>query len=189
MSQNGWTDDFIGSEWFAKSFIPQATVQNKSGKPILLILDSHGSHETCEIIRLTEANNIIILCLPPHTTHKLQPLDVGVFGPFQRAWLERCDYITELTGTEMPKEDFVKEYMCVRQETFRPSTVTSAFRKSGTWPIDKTVFTDDDFVTDAHILSYFSVFYTDLFDEVFMFESLSLDMIRWLVTCCHHVHS
>ena len=44
-------------------------------------------------------------------------------------------------------------------------------------------------VTDAHILSYFSVFYTDLFDEVFVFESLSLDMIRWLVTCCHHVHS
>ena len=44
-------------------------------------------------------------------------------------------------------------------------------------------------VTDAHILSYFSVFYTDLFDEVFVFESLSLIMIRWLVTCCHHVHS
>ena len=44
-------------------------------------------------------------------------------------------------------------------------------------------------VTDAHILSYFSVFYTDLFDKVFVFESLSLDMIRWLVTCCHHVHS
>ena len=33
---------------------------------------------------------------------------------------------------------------------------------------------DWDDVTDAHILSYFSVFYTDLFDEVFMFESLSL---------------
>ena len=44
-------------------------------------------------------------------------------------------------------------------------------------------------VTDAHILSYFSVFYTDLFDEVLVFESLSLNMIRWLVTCCHHVHS
>ena len=43
-------------------------------------------------------------------------------------------------------------------------------------------------VTDAHILSYFSVFYTDLFDKVFVFESLSLDMIRWSVMCCHHMH-
>ncbi|KAF8230502.1 hypothetical protein L208DRAFT_1096569, partial [Tricholoma matsutake] len=24
-SQNGWTDDFIGAEWFEKSFIPQST--------------------------------------------------------------------------------------------------------------------------------------------------------------------
>ena len=48
---------------------------------------------------------------------------------------------------------------------------------------------DTLFVTDAHILSYFSVFYTDLFDEVFVFEPLSLVMIRWLVMCCHHVHS
>lgn len=101
--------------------------------------------QTCEIIHLAEANNIIILYLPPHTTHKLQPLNIGVFGPFQRAWLGQCDYITELTGTEMPKEDFVKEYMHIRQETFCLSTVTSAFRKSGTWPIDKTVFTDDNF--------------------------------------------
>ena len=46
-----------------------------------------------------------------------------------------------------------------------------------------------EFVMDTHILSYFSVFYMDLFDEVFVFESLSLDMIRWLVMCCHHVHS
>jgi DDE superfamily endonuclease len=93
MSQNGWTDDFIGAEWFEKSFIPQSTARNKSGKPILLVLDGHGSHETSEIIRLAELHNIVILCLPPHTTHKLQPLDVGVFGPFQRAWLDQCDCI------------------------------------------------------------------------------------------------
>ena len=144
-SQNGWTDDFIGAEWFEKSFIPQATAQSTSGKPILLVLDGHGSHETSEIIRLAEANNIIILCLPPHTTHKLQPLDVGVFGPFQRAWLDRCDDIAELTGSEMPKENFIMEYMQVRQATFRLPTIVSAFKKSGLWPIDRTVFSDDDF--------------------------------------------
>jgi hypothetical protein len=47
----------------------------------------------------------------------------------------------------MPKEDFIKEYMEVRQEPFCPSTVISAFKKSGTWPVDRTVFTDDDFAT------------------------------------------
>ena len=54
--------------------------RNTSGKPILLVLDGHGSHDTLPIIDLALSHGIIIFCLPPHTTHKLQPLDVGVFG-------------------------------------------------------------------------------------------------------------
>ena len=77
----------------------------------------------------------------------LQPLDVGVFGPFQHAWLDRCDSIVELTGSEMPKEDFVKEYMQVREGSFCPSTIISAFKKSGAWPVDRSIFTEDDFAT------------------------------------------
>ncbi len=88
VSPNGWTDDFLCLKWFEKTFVPQATARNTSGKPILLIYDGHGSHNSAELIRLARANNIILFCLPPHTTHKLQPLDVGVFGPFQNAWIE-----------------------------------------------------------------------------------------------------
>lgn len=113
LSPNGWTDDFLCLKWFEKSFIPQASKRNMSGKPIFLIYDGHGSHNTAELIRIARKNNCILFCLPPHTTHKLQPLDVGVFGPFQRAWIERCDEIVEDTGEEMPKSDFVREYMAV----------------------------------------------------------------------------
>lgn len=144
-SSNGWTEDFIGAEWFEKSFIPQATARNMSEKPILLILNGHGSHETSRILQLAEIHNIIILCLPPHTTHKLQPLNVGIFGPLQRAWLERCDAVVELTDSEMCIEDFIDEYMQVRQALIRPSMIISAFKKSGIWPIDRTVFIDDDY--------------------------------------------
>ena len=43
----------------------------------------------------------------------LQPLDVGVFGPFQCAWANCCDEIVDDTGEEMPHEDVVKHYMDV----------------------------------------------------------------------------
>lgn len=33
-----------------------------------------------EFITFCQEHKIIPLCLPPHTTHRLQPLDVGVFG-------------------------------------------------------------------------------------------------------------
>lgn len=116
-----------------------------SGKPILLIYDGHGSHDTLGLIELAQEHNIILFCLPPHTTHKLQPLDVGVFGPFSRAWTDRCDQIVEDTGEEMPRENFVKEYMDVRRTTFKESTIRAAWKKSGCWPIDRTVFKDDDY--------------------------------------------
>ncbi len=145
MSPNGWTDDFLGTDWFKLSFLPQSTARNTSGKPILLVYDGHGSHETTPIIRMALERNTILLCLPPHTTHKLQPLDVGVFGPAQRLWTERCDDIVIELQTEMRKEDFVKEYMAVREKSFKESTIRSAWRASGAWPINPDVFTDQDY--------------------------------------------
>jgi hypothetical protein len=53
--------------------------------------------------------------------------------------------VVELTGSEMRKEDFIDEYMNVREATFRASTIISAFRKSGAYPINREVFMDDDF--------------------------------------------
>jgi hypothetical protein len=68
-----------------------------------------------------------------------------MFGPFQHAWADRCDDIVEETGEEMPREQFVKHYMEVRQKTFKESTIINAFRKSGCWPINPDVFTDEDY--------------------------------------------
>ncbi|PCH38502.1 hypothetical protein WOLCODRAFT_66605, partial [Wolfiporia cocos MD-104 SS10] len=53
--------------------------------------DGHGSHTTKCMVELAIANNIHLFCLPPHMTHKLQPLDVGVFRPLQQKWQEHCD--------------------------------------------------------------------------------------------------
>lgn len=145
LSPNGWTDDFLCTEWFRKSFIGQSKARNKSGKPILLMLDGHGSHEKLIMIDLGLTHGIIIFCLPPHTTHRLQPLDVGVFGPFSRAWADRCDEIVDELGKEMPREDFVKEYMGVRGPAFKGNTIRKAFEKSGAWPVNSSIFTDEDY--------------------------------------------
>jgi hypothetical protein len=172
MSENGWTDDFLCKQWFKNSFIPQATARNTSGKPILLIYDGHGSHEKLELINLAQDHNIILFSLPPHTTHKLQPLDVGVFGPFQRAWSERCDEVVEDTGEEKPREDFVKEYVDVCSKTFKSTTIITAFRKSSCWPVNCDVFTDEDYAPSIpmstslhHVPSSFPVGIQDLDDE------------------------
>lgn len=49
---------------------------------MLLVLDGHGSHITINVIEFAKSNGIHLLCLPSHTSHILQPLDVGVFKSF-----------------------------------------------------------------------------------------------------------
>ncbi|XP_046384950.1 MFS-type transporter clz9-like [Ischnura elegans] len=64
-------------------------------KPVLLLLDGHCSHtKSQELINMAREKNVIMLTSPPHTTHRLQPLDVGSMAPLQnyyeqevRKWL------------------------------------------------------------------------------------------------------
>ena len=56
-------------------------------RPVLLVLDGYGSQVTINVIEYARSNEILLLCLPSHTFHILQPLDVGVFKPFKTFFL------------------------------------------------------------------------------------------------------
>lgn len=75
-------------------------------------MDGHASHETDEMIEAAFAARVILLRLPPHTTHKLQPMDVGVFGPFQNAWVNHC-CDQACRGEEITRLTLIPEYMKV----------------------------------------------------------------------------
>ncbi|KAJ2965798.1 hypothetical protein NUW54_g13997 [Trametes sanguinea] len=154
MSPNGWTDDALCAEWFEHSFIPQAKAKQTCDAPILLIYDGHGSHATPALVELALKHNIHLFCLPPHTTHKLQPLDVGVFAQLADAWTKRCDAVCTETDREMRREDVVREYMGVRQAAITPQLIQSGFRACGLNPLNPHVFKPEDFapskVTSIH---------------------------------------
>src|SRR4030081_427431 len=91
ISNNGWTTDEIGLRWLQKIFIP-ATQSCSVGRYRLLILDGHGSHLTPEFDEICTQNDIIPICMPPHSSHLLQPLDVGCFAPLKRAYGRLIEY-------------------------------------------------------------------------------------------------
>ena len=150
----GWTDNNTCLEWFRKTFIPQATARRENPEEtIILVMDGHESHKTPEMQRLALEHNIEFFFLPPHTTHRLQPLDVGVFGPLQRRWQQRCDEIISETNGEVPRSQFVKEYMGVRNEVFTKELIQSAWKKAGMWPPNSHKFTEEDFAP-SKLMSY-----------------------------------
>jgi hypothetical protein len=84
VSENGWTTDELGFEWI-KHF-NQHTAARTAGVYRLLIVDGHSSHATPEFDQYCANNKIITLCMPPHTSHLLQPLDVSYYSPLKRAY-------------------------------------------------------------------------------------------------------
>lgn len=83
----------------------------------MLILDGHGSHVSSKFIDFYIKNQIVALCLPLHTTHILQPLDVGIFGPLSQTYkmlIERkCQYGT---GWSVHKTSFLQYYIEAREK-------------------------------------------------------------------------
>jgi len=70
----------------------------------LMILDGHGSHMVVQAIE--EANNlgINLLTLSTHTTHRLQPLDVSVFGHFKNYFrFKRASWMAKNLGAEVKR--------------------------------------------------------------------------------------
>jgi hypothetical protein len=84
MSDKGWTSNEIGLIWLKQHFEPRT--RSPKAEDRLLIVDGHNSHCSIEFIEFCDAHRIHLLILPPHTTHKLQPLDKAIFGPLGKAY-------------------------------------------------------------------------------------------------------
>ncbi|XP_065674145.1 uncharacterized protein LOC136091088 [Hydra vulgaris] len=76
----GWMVESTFMELF-NHFIK--SVRPSKANPVLLILDNHETHMSINFINLASDNDVIVLTIPPHTSHKLQPLDIAVYGPFK----------------------------------------------------------------------------------------------------------
>ncbi|KAJ8305255.1 hypothetical protein KUTeg_015800 [Tegillarca granosa] len=76
---SGYMDHCLFQSWFEYVFIPYCG----SARPVLLIMDNNDSHITLDTINIAFKNQIELLCLPPHTTHILQPQDVHINGPLK----------------------------------------------------------------------------------------------------------
>ncbi|KAF2896804.1 hypothetical protein ILUMI_09372 [Ignelater luminosus] len=84
---------------------PNSWFTNASkANPVILLLDGHASHtQSLELIDEARNNGVTIICFPPHTTHKLQPGDVGFMRPLSAfygqavtAWLRSNPEATDI---------------------------------------------------------------------------------------------
>ncbi|KNG44751.1 plasma membrane calcium-transporting atpase 2 [Stemphylium lycopersici] len=132
VSDNGWTTNQLGVEW-VKHF-NQHTATRTAGVYRLLILDGHSSHATPEFDQYCAENKIITLCMPPHTSHLLQPLDVSCFSPPKRAYGREIEKLACQGVYHIDKIDFLTVYQQIRLTVFTQQNIQAGFKATGLVP-------------------------------------------------------
>ena len=72
-----------------------------------------------------------IFCLPPHTSHILQPLDVVLFQPFKHYHAKAVDYAYRTGCGDFNKLEFLAAIGSIRQQTFKRNSILSSLRECG----------------------------------------------------------
>ena len=129
-------------------------------------MDGHDTHERPEIQRAiydcldNEDLEIVLLCFPSKTTHKCQPLDVLVFSAVERQWQKICSEYLE-NGMPMNRLTVIPAYIQSTRDVMTKELITKAFEKTGLHPVNRQIFTEEDFApskassTVAHVPSSF----------------------------------
>jgi len=136
---SGWIQSEIFSQWFLH-FI-------KHTKPTKKILDRHYSHiRNLEVITLAQENHVDIICLPPHSSHKMQPLDKAFMGPLKtfysqeiEKWL--CSHPGRVVTVYQIGELFGNAYKLAATGEI----AANGFRATGLFPCDKNIYRPCDF--------------------------------------------
>ncbi|KAJ8882167.1 hypothetical protein PR048_018655 [Dryococelus australis] len=78
---SGWIQSYLFTQWFC-DFLGK--VKPTAESPVLLILDGHYSYSrNLDVLNKARTHNVFIVCRPPHSSHKLQPLDKTFMSPLK----------------------------------------------------------------------------------------------------------
>lgn len=131
---------------YLKHFIQHAKCSTSNPRPTLLIMDNHSAHISLAVVELAKKYGVCLVTLYPHTSHKLQPLDRTVFGPFKRFYNNAlANWMREHPNTVFSIYDVASAAKTAFDLAFTRNNILSGFRSCGICPLNPDIFTDEDF--------------------------------------------
>ena len=105
---------------------------------ILLIIDGYSSYITGKLITACISTCINLLIMPPHCSHVLQPLDVGVFSPLKRFHSQEVDRYARQSIGRITRDYWVDIYIRIRARAFTKSNIQAAWKGSSLIPYNRS---------------------------------------------------
>lgn len=138
--ETGWMTGPVFFQWLQHF---QKYAKASPTEKVLLIVDGHSSHKYLDALLYAKENGIVLLCLPAHCTHRMQPLDVAFFGPLKTYYDQQ---ITKWLKAHPGRVVTQFQIGGLLNEAYgKAATVQNAahgFAKTGIYPINPDVFPD-----------------------------------------------
>jgi hypothetical protein len=139
-SPRGWTSNELGLRWLEQHFEPNTRPAGRGrSRYRFLILDGHGSHITPDFQDSCAKHKIVLLSLPAHTSHMLQPLDVSILTPVKHLFKQTIDSRLQMGKVPIPRTEFLNVYCETRLQAMTAKNITSGFRKAGLIPFNPAI--------------------------------------------------
>ncbi|CAH2095633.1 unnamed protein product [Euphydryas editha] len=118
--------------------------------PILLVLENHLSHCSIKAEDFFRQNNIFALTLPPHSSHKMQPLDRGFHGILKKYYAAECEkWLRSHLGRAITVFQMTSILTSAYNRAANVKCAVNSFRVTGIWPWNQDVFNDSDFMASS----------------------------------------
>lgn len=144
-SRTGWTNEDLGYEWLTTVF--DRVTRGKchyTRNWRLLFVDGHNSHVNWRFMDWCDKNRVLVVVYPPHSTHRLQPLDVSLFSPLASYYTqELTNWIVRTAGlSSITKRTFFELFWPAFQRAFVKENILSGWRETGLQPFNPNLVLD-----------------------------------------------
>jgi hypothetical protein len=154
----------------------------------ILVIDGFTGHTGLDFVAYCMRFDIIIVIFPPHSTHILQPLDVGVFQALKNAHQKALQRLLQQGDLHVSRLDFLKAFQDVFNEGFTAHNIMSGFEKTGIFPPTSTPAINRILNAQRKLREAINPAYASLLPDEFRFQGVA-DQIDDLIERYRDRHS
>lgn len=142
---SGWIQSELFTKWM-NHFINHTKPSKED--PVVLILDGHSSHtRNVEVIDMARDNGVSIVCLPPHLSHRMQPLDRTFMKTFKTYYAQEIEnWLAAHPFRPVTVEQIGELVGNAYIRTATMNVAVKGFQCTGILPFNDNMFTDVAFL-------------------------------------------
>jgi hypothetical protein len=144
----GWIQKESFTQWF-KHFVRY--VKPSKDDLFILTLGGHYYHtRNIEVIDFARENGVIVFCLPPHSNHKLQPLDISFMQPLKTYYAQEIEIWLKSHPNRLVTHYQIaglvgKAYL----KSATAAIAANGFRKTSLFPCNRYIFHEHYFLEES----------------------------------------